>query len=155
MRFRKGRTRRRRIALFAVVAMFVLVFVLFDQLVTFAPGGRRKDTPPVQVDDAIGATLEPLDRGTARTLDVGPATDGLVVTSLSTNGPAASAGIRAGDVVEKIDSTPISSIKEAAAVIRQSGRDVSLTLHRDHHYATVLVRTRPAGESRRIDEGER
>ena len=72
---------RIRVALMVALALFVLVFVLFDQLVTFAPGGRRKENPPVQVDNAIGATLEPLDRGTARTLDVGPEAGGLVVTT--------------------------------------------------------------------------
>lgn len=157
MRSRKGTARlRSRVAIMAALALFVLVFLLFDQLVALAPGGRRKDIPPVEVAEAIGATLEPLDRGTARTLHVGPEAGGLVVTSVSSSGPASKAGIIPGDVVERINRIRIRSLKEAADAIGQGGPEVTLTLHRDHHYATVQVKSgQPARASGQNEEDER
>jgi predicted metalloprotease with PDZ domain len=94
------------------------------------------ETPARQLDEAIGATVEPLDPATARILGLAPQTQGLVVTSIASGGPAARAGVQTGDVVVGIDQS-VSSIKDLGAGIRRDGSALTVTLNR--HGQSVIV----------------
>jgi predicted metalloprotease with PDZ domain len=141
---------RRTVMLLTALAAIIAILILFNQLVAFGPGGRKKDVVAANVDNAIGATLEPLDRDTARALGVNPQAGGLVVTSVARAGPAGQAGVRTGDVIERIDRTPVHSIKDAAGLIDKSRNDVTVTLNRHQDYATVHLLI-PAARMRHPD----
>jgi C-terminal processing protease CtpA/Prc len=53
----------------------------------------------------------------------------LVVTSVEDEGPAASAGIAVGDVIERIDDRPVTALADVVATSRQSGmRDIRMVV---------------------------
>ena len=92
----------------------------------FAP---REETMVRKLDEAIGATVEPLDPATARGLGLTAGTRGVVVTSVASGGPASRAGVRTGDVVVAIDQ-PVGSANDLAAGLRNSGNVLTVTLNR-------------------------
>lgn len=97
-----------------------------------------------QLDEAIGATLEPLDPATAHDLGLIAGTHGLVVTSIASGGPAALSGIRTGDVVVAID-RPVNSTNDLAAGIRkvrEDGNVLTVTLKRQGQSVIVPLTVR-------------
>ncbi|MEO7749958.1 MAG: PDZ domain-containing protein [Sphingomicrobium sp.] len=68
----------------------------------------------LRLDHLLGATVEPLDIATASQSGLSPGGGELVVTSIASNGPAAKAGLRVGDVVERIGSQPAAQASVAA-----------------------------------------
>jgi hypothetical protein len=76
-----------------------------------ASGGARET---LRLDNALGATIEPV--GAAMAGQAGlPSNEGyLVVTSIAGKGPAASAGLRVGDVIERIDGKPANRVTAAS-----------------------------------------
>ena len=142
--------KRRRIVLTIILAGTVLALFAIDQLVRCSPRGQTSQAPQI-ADQALGATLEPLDRGTADALGLSSDTRGLVVTSLSSNGAAARSGVRAGDVVEKVGSEPVYSLDEASAAIGIKPRALTLTLNRHRHYVIVRIRTWSSGERQGVE----
>jgi predicted metalloprotease with PDZ domain len=96
----------------------------------------RPESQSLEVDEAIGATVEPLDSATARSLGLPGETHGAVVTSVANGGPAARAGIRTGDVVVAID-RPLKSVKDLAAGLGKDGNVLTVTLKR--HGQSVIV----------------
>lgn len=115
----------------------------------------REESQAREVDEAIGATVEPLDPATGRSLGLSGETHGAVVTSVANGGPAARAGIRTGDVLVTID-RPLDSMNELAAGLRENGNVLTLTLKR--HGQSVIVpltlRSR-SGEPSLAEEGWR
>lgn len=57
----------------------------------------------LRLDSTLGATLEPLDARAAQALGGGSRVDEMVVTSVAAGGRASAAGLRVGDVIEKVD----------------------------------------------------
>ena len=96
----------------------------------------RQESQAREVDEAIGATVEPLDPATADSLGLSDGTHGAVVTSIANGGPAARAGIRTGDVVVAID-RPLRSMKDLAAGLGKDGNVLTVTLKR--HGESVIV----------------
>jgi S1-C subfamily serine protease len=137
-------SRRPLILFLAGLALVLLALVLFDQLIPFGPAGRRRMSLDTSVDNLIGATVEPLDRSTARAIGAGETAEGLIVTSVGTRGPAARAGLRTGDVIEAIGGTKVRSPEEAANALDEQQVYVTMTVKRDGHYATVRVPVSPA-----------
>ena len=72
------------------------------------------------------------------------------VTSVVRGGPAALAGVRRGDVIERVDGNPVASISDVLALVttRSPGQSLTLTLRRRHRLRAVTVvlgsRTAPA-----------
>ena len=131
-----------------LLALCVLIAVTASQLVGSSEFGESKEELAITVDHAIGATVERLDPATAGTLGLNPRSRGLVVTSVSQTGPAARAGIRAGDVIERIGNMPVKSLEDAATAIAHVRGRIPLTLNRGHNHAIVLVPIRPDGANR-------
>ena len=86
----------------------ILVLVLFLalrplQVESPASAGARA---MLRLDGALGATVEPLNATMAREEGLPSRGGYLVVTSVASRGPAASAGLRVGDVIEQIGGRP-------------------------------------------------
>jgi serine protease Do len=76
-------------------------------------------------------TLSPLTPQLARRLEVPPSTSGVVVTDIDPNGPAASAGVRSGDVIKRVNGKPVTSVDEIrSALTAQSGKPALVMVHR-------------------------
>lgn len=77
--------------------------------------------------------------------------DGVVVYAVTPDGPAASAGIRPGDVLTTIGQQKMTSVEELFAALRQypPGQRVSITYIRggEGHVAQVRVADRPSGSA--------
>jgi predicted metalloprotease with PDZ domain len=113
----------------------------------------RQESQAREVDEAIGATVEPLDPATARSLGLSGETHGAVVTSIANGGPAARAGIRTGDVVVAID-RPLSSMKDLAARIGKKGNVLTVTLKRHGQSVIVPLALRSRSSEQSLDQEE-
>jgi serine protease Do len=84
-----------------------------------APGGEEGEG-----EGSYGMTLAPLTPQLARRFEVAPSTtSGVVVTDVDPNGPAASAGVRPGDVIKRVNGKEVASIGEIrSALTAQSGK---------------------------------
>ncbi|MDB5702929.1 MAG: periplasmic serine protease, DO/DeqQ family [Sphingomonas bacterium] len=125
------------ISVLAGVAL-IAAFILTDR--DFGPEfpSERTEATAIDLDAALGATVEPLDRVTAENLGIPSRDKGLVITSLGENGPAAQAGIRSGDVIERIGGIAVGSPGEAVEVLKHPRTpDIALTLNRRGHYTIV------------------
>ncbi|MEA3150227.1 MAG: serine protease Do [Gammaproteobacteria bacterium] len=137
---------RSAVVLLVLLACAVMTAALVLRPSLFAAIRPQGETPARQLDEAIGATVEPLDPATARSLGLAPQTRGLVVTSIASGGPAAGAGVRTGDVVVGIDQS-VSSIKDLGAGIQRNGNALTVTLNR--HGQSVIVPLRVGAPAQR------
>ena len=117
-RSRPGRRGRIAAALLVGVSACALALVLVERQTGFILPAERADEAGAIVDERVGATVEQLDGGTARSLGISPRERGLVVTSLAMNGPAAQAGVRPSDVIVRIGATPVGSGAAAWSMAR-------------------------------------
>lgn len=89
----------------------------------------------LRLDNALGATVEPIDRAAAATLRLQSPGGELVVTSVASKGPAAAAGLRVGDVIERIGGRPAGDLRETASLsapeplsVRRDGKETILNV---------------------------
>jgi putative serine protease PepD len=79
------------------------------------------------------------------------AAKGVSVSSVTTGGPAEKAGIKVGDVIEKIDSTPVTSYDQLVSVLARytPGQSVTLTISRNGQIKQIKVTlgNRPPGDA--------
>ena len=121
------------------VSALALAFALVEHGTGFVlPTDRLEDAGTV-LDERLGATVERLDGGTARSLGMSPTERGLVVTSLAAEGPAARAGVRTSDVIVRIGATPVASGAAAATALQQVRPPYTVTLNRRGRYAMVRL----------------
>jgi S1-C subfamily serine protease len=151
--------RRLAAVLVAVLVCGLVAAALWSRDAAFLPALARQEASTTQLlDEAIGATVEPLDPGTARRLGLTAQTGGVVVTSVASGGPAAGAGIRTGDVVVAID-RPVNSTNDLAAGLRKiqtNGNVLTVTLKRNGRSVIVPLTVRShAGDPALFEEGLR
>src|SRR5690242_21413179 len=78
---------------------------------------------------------------------------GVLVTSVTQDGPAAKAGVRAGDVITAVDGEAIDSPGDIARVInRKKDGDVTLTVVRNKSQQTIHVTPREGGSRGTMDQ---
>jgi serine protease Do len=76
-------------------------------------------------------------------------TDGVLVTTVREESPAARAGIKAGDVITSIDGKPVGSPRDLIEAIRgDASADVKISYVRDRKSVDVQVKL-PEGERQR------
>ena len=84
-------------------------------------------------------------------LDLPRGTKGAVVSAVEPDGPAAQAGLQAGDVITSVAGKPVASPEDAAKAIREAARShggaVALRVQRDGHGAFVAMQAPQAGKS--------
>jgi Do/DeqQ family serine protease len=108
---------------------------------TPAPGSDEGPAPGNGAQGgAYGLSVQPLTPELAERLGVGAETRGVAVNAVDPSGPAASAGIRQGDVIEEVNRKPVRSAEELRAALKASGTRPALVLvnrRGDSLYLTV------------------
>jgi Do/DeqQ family serine protease len=105
------------------------------------PSAAAAPRAPRAGERAAGITVQPLTPERARQLRL-EGVNGLLVTEVDPNGPAADAGIRAGDVIEQVDGRPVESAdalrralasgdRPALVLVRRGGQNLFLSLARN------------------------
>ena len=69
----------------------------------------------------LGVAVEPLTPELAAQADLPRDTRGLVVRSVDPDGPAADAGIRAGDIIQEVNRQPVTTREQLRAALERSG----------------------------------
>jgi S1-C subfamily serine protease len=144
MRNRGGRSRPGRrgtvaAALLVGVSACALAFALVERQAGFALPTDHDEEAVAIVGQRVGATVERLDGGTARSLGISPQERGIVVTSLAASGSAEQAGVHPSDVIVRIGATAVGSRAGAAAALQGARSPVMLTLNRGGHYVMVRL----------------
>ena len=121
MRGMMAKTQGWRNAAMLLMLGTIIVLVLFLALRPLrvespaSPGARAM----LRLDGALGATVEPMDATMAQEDGLSPHDGYLVVTSVASRGPAASAGLRVGDVIEQIGGRPADQMPDVAEAATQ------------------------------------
>ena len=108
----------------------------------------------------LGVSMQPLDAELATALKAG-AEKGVLIASVEADGPAAKAGLKAGDVVTGFNGTAITTPRDLATAVgaAKPGQAMALAIHREgkaeelrvtlgEHPASRAEAARPAGEQR-------
>jgi serine protease Do len=100
------------------------------------------DRPTEDATEGFGMTLGNLTADRARRLDLEAGVTGAVVLDLDAAGPAARAGLRQGDVITRVNRTPVSSTADASRLLQQvqSGATAGIHLLRDNQEIFLMVR---------------
>ena len=111
-----------------------------DMLFHFMPGGPRKlGIQYIEMGEQLAAHYKLAQK------------NGVLVTSVEADSPAAKAGLQAGDVVLKFDGKPIedaSDLREAVGAA-EGGKEVTLSIQRDGRPMEVKATLKKAEERRR------
>ena len=92
---------------------------------------KRTELRPVRPDGTLGLSLAPLTPDMRSTNNVPLQINGVMVTGVAANGPAAGKGIRAGDVIVEVNRKAVSApgdVERAVTEARQRGEDTKLLL---------------------------
>ncbi|MBX9572382.1 MAG: trypsin-like peptidase domain-containing protein [Candidatus Obscuribacterales bacterium] len=76
----------------------------------------------------VGIAMKDMDEKLAKALGVPPDTKGVIVAQTTRNSPAADSGLRAGDVIQKIDGKTVATSREVQNVVRAHKPGDSLVL---------------------------
>lgn len=94
------------------------------------PGGNEDGPGPQNQGGKLGLSLEPVSPTVAKQLGL-DGTEGVVVTDVDQDGPAAESGIARGDVILEINRKPVSSVADVRAALDGAGnRSVVLLVNR-------------------------
>lgn len=100
---------------------------------------RRASAGPTRRD--LGMTIEELDAEKAKKFKVREDEEGLVVTDVTKGGPAAGAGVRAGDLVREVNRRDVRSLESFRGALRKGEGEVDLfLLKRGEAYVYVVVK---------------
>jgi serine protease Do len=90
-----------------------------------------------------GLSVDTLTPAVARQLDLGPGTQGVVVTQVAPGSAAAEAGLERGDVIEQVARKPVTGLSDFQAAVRQAGDGpVLLLVNRGGNALFVVVEAR-------------
>jgi serine protease Do len=91
----------------------------------------------------LGITAEPLSPELAARLGLPEGAEGLVVLNVEEGGPAASAGLRQGDLIEQANSRPVRTVEELRAAVADAADRPLLLLVNRPRAGTIFVTVRP------------
>jgi len=108
------------------------------------PGGNdEEDGPgPQNQSGKLGLALQPVTPQIAKQLGLDSGSEGMLVTQVDPNGPAAEAGIDRNDVILEINRTSVNSIGDVKAALERAG-DKSVLLLISRHGQTIYLTVRP------------
>ncbi len=78
----------------------------------------------------LGITVQPLTPEIASRLGVRAGTEGVVVTEVDPMGPAAQAGLQAGDLIQEVNRQPVRSVEQMRSALQKPGGSVLLLIIR-------------------------
>ena len=89
----------------------------------------------------VGVEVQPVTQDIATALDLGDAHAGALVASVASGGPAAAAGLRAGDVITAVNGAPVGTPRDLALAVAgvQPGHEARLTVLHDGKSRDVTV----------------
>lgn len=99
-----------------------------------APRARIANASEAHGKGQLGLALRPLDAQEKRAAGVG---GGLLIENVT--GPAALAGVQAGDLLIGIDGKAVASVEDVRTAVSKSGKAVALLIQRDGHAVFVPV----------------
>ena len=100
---------------------------------------RRASAAPARRD--LGMTIEELDAEKAKRFKLREDEQGLVVTEVTKGGPAANAGVRAGDLIREVNRRDVRSLEGVRGALRKEEGEVDLLLlKRGEAYVYVAVK---------------
>jgi serine protease Do len=82
------------------------------------PGNEKEGGSP---SGKLGITVQPLTPQIARQLGIEDVSEGVVITDVDASGPAAEAGLSAGDVILEVNRRPVKSLQDVSSAIENSG----------------------------------
>jgi len=100
-----------------------------------------EDLQPI-VTPKVGYDGEPL---TAQLAEFFGVREGVLVRSVTESTPAAKAGLKAGDVITKVNGMPVASAREISGIVRQAKKVVVFTVVRNKREITLNVELASAG----------
>lgn len=92
------------------------------------PQGQPEGDPDSSDTGKYGMTVEPLTPEIAARLGLKPTDQGIVVSQVDPNGPAADAQIQQGDVIQEVNRQPVRNSNEFRAALERSGARPALVL---------------------------
>jgi len=124
-----------------------------EQKITATTGEFKEDQvkneegesgPDAAGQGKLGLSVIPLTPEIASQLNLRPGTEGVIVDAVDPAGPAASAGLTRGDVIQEVNRQPIRSADDLRAAIAKNGTKPALLLiNRRGEQIYVTVRPRP------------
>jgi serine protease Do len=100
---------------------------------------HRQSAVPARRD--LGMTVEDLDAEKTKKFKLREGEEGLVVTDVAKGGPAAGAGIRAGDLLREVNRREVRSLEEYRGALRREEGEVDLfLLKRGEAYVYIAVK---------------
>ena len=81
---------------------------------------KIRANPNAEEGGKLGITVEPLTPEIAQQLQLKPGTTGLVVDTVDPTGPALTAGIQRGDVIQEVNRQPV---RDAARLARRDRKE--------------------------------
>jgi serine protease Do len=109
-----------------------------------AQAGQQNDTAPnAQGGGKLGVSVVPLTPEIAEQLNLRPGTQGVVVDSVDPAGPAVTAGIQRGDVIQEVNRQAVRSPEDLRSAIDKNGSKPALLLI-NRRGETVYVAVRPS-----------
>jgi serine protease Do len=103
----------------------------------------RSDTQPnAQGGGKLGVSVVPLTPEIAEQLNLRPGTQGVVVDSIDPAGPAVTAGIQRGDVIQEVNRQAVRSPEDLRSAIEKNGNKPALILV-NRRGVTVYLAVRP------------
>ena len=103
---------------------------------------RRASVAPARRD--LGMTVEELDAEKLKKFKLREGEEGLVVSEVAKGGPAASAGVRAGDLIREVNRREVRSVEGYRSALRREEAEVDLFLLKrgeSHFYVAVKPKT--------------
>lgn len=97
---------------------------------------------PSEVEVSLGLRVEPITPDIATSLKL-ENTDGVVVSGVDANGPAAEAGLRRGDVVREINRLPIGDIDDYETITSNLRTDSTVLLLVERRGSNLYVALKP------------
>lgn len=141
------RARARLLPGWTAAAVLALLMVAASGLsfANIGTGGHSALLTPGPLDE-LGLTGEAIDPLARRALHLPPAEHGAVVTSTRAGGPAARAGVRVGDVIERVGGLRVDGRRTLTqAVDGNDTRTVRLAILRKHRHIHAWVERQRMG----------
>ena len=112
-------------------------------------GTMKEDTPsavaklePSDVESTLGLRVQPLTPDIAQQLRIED-TNGVVISAIAQDSPAAEAGLRRGDVIREVNQTPITNMDDYEAVTANLDPKAFVLLRIERRGSSLFVTVKP------------
>ena len=112
-------------------------------------GTMKDDTPsavakldPSDVESTLGLRVQPLTPGIAQQLRLED-TNGVVISAIAQDSPAAEAGLRRGDVIREVNQTPITNMDDYEAVTANLDPKAFVLLRIERRGSSLFITVQP------------